>query len=131
MAVLLLWERRKGRAGGSAVWGYVEQLPPSIDTPVRWGEGELAELQYQKAIDEVRAPSAPPLPLRPPARAAGAGVCVVVLEQLCARRVQLCLWRVQVPPGQEPLCRPQVQHLHTAERRCGSSRRRGRSSTSG
>ncbi|KAL4457348.1 hypothetical protein ABPG75_012213 [Micractinium tetrahymenae] len=52
MAVLLLWERQKGRA--SPVWGYIEQLPASIDTPVRWSEGELAELQYAHAIGEVR-----------------------------------------------------------------------------
>ena len=51
MAVLLLWERQKGRS--SAVWGYIEQLPTSIDTPVRWGEAELAELHYQPAVDEV------------------------------------------------------------------------------
>ena len=51
MAVLLLWERRKGR--GSSVWGYIEQLPSSIDTPVRWEEADLAELQYQPAIKEV------------------------------------------------------------------------------
>lgn len=52
MAVLLLWERRKGR--GSAVWGYIEQLPTSIDTPVRWEEAELQELQYAHAINEIR-----------------------------------------------------------------------------
>lgn len=51
MAVLLLWERSRGRA--SPVWGYVEQLPSSIDTPVRWDEAELAELQYAPAISEV------------------------------------------------------------------------------
>lgn len=54
MAVLLLWERQKGRA--SPVWGYCEQLPASIDTPVRWSEAELAELQYAHAIGEVRPP---------------------------------------------------------------------------
>ncbi|EFN55457.1 hypothetical protein CHLNCDRAFT_52262 [Chlorella variabilis] len=52
MAVLLLWERRKGR--GSSVWGYIEQLPSSIDTPVRWEEADLAELQYQPAIKEIK-----------------------------------------------------------------------------
>lgn len=51
MAVLLLWERSRGRA--SPVWGYIEQLPSSIDTPVRWSEAELAELQYAPAINEV------------------------------------------------------------------------------
>lgn len=40
-----------GRA--SPVWGYVEQLPTSIDTPVRWSEAELAELQYPAAVEEV------------------------------------------------------------------------------
>lgn len=53
MGVLLLWERTKGRA--SPVWGYVEQLPTSIDTPVRWSDAELAELQYAPAIGEARA----------------------------------------------------------------------------
>ncbi|KAL4418760.1 hypothetical protein ABPG77_005771 [Micractinium sp. CCAP 211/92] len=52
MAVLLLWERQKERA--SPVWGYIEQLPASIDTPVRWSEAELAELQYAHAIGEIR-----------------------------------------------------------------------------
>ena len=51
MAVLLLWERSRGRA--SPVWGYIEQLPSSIDTPVRWSEAELAELQYAPAVNEV------------------------------------------------------------------------------
>ncbi len=53
MAVLLLWEQKE-RA--SPVWGYIEQLPASIDTPVRWSEAELAELQYAHAIGEVRLP---------------------------------------------------------------------------
>eukprot|EP00887_Chlorella_sp_A99_P007953 scaffold12.g7953.t1 len=44
MAALLLAERAAGRA--SRLWGYVQQLPSSIDTPVRWSEAELAELQY-------------------------------------------------------------------------------------
>lgn len=51
MALLLLWERSRGRA--SPVWGYIEQLPSSIDTPVRWSEAELEELQYAPAIKEV------------------------------------------------------------------------------
>lgn len=51
MAVLLLWERSKGRK--SSVWGYIEQLPLSIDTAVRWEQPEIAELQYQPAIKEV------------------------------------------------------------------------------
>ncbi|KAI7838732.1 hypothetical protein COHA_007528 [Chlorella ohadii] len=52
MALLLLWERSRGRA--SPVWGYIEQLPSSIDTPVRWSEAELEELQYAPAIKEIR-----------------------------------------------------------------------------
>ncbi|KAL4858313.1 Histone-lysine N-methyltransferase setd3 [Chlorella vulgaris] len=52
MAVLLLWERSKGRK--SSVWGYIEQLPSSIDTAVRWEEPEIAELQYQPAIKEIK-----------------------------------------------------------------------------
>ncbi len=51
MAVLLLWERSRGRS--SPVWGYIEQLPSSIDTPVRWSEQELEQLQYAPAIKEV------------------------------------------------------------------------------
>ena len=43
MAILLLSERAKGRE--SRVYGYIEQLPLSIDTPVRWNEEELRELQ--------------------------------------------------------------------------------------
>ncbi|PSC74531.1 SET domain-containing 4 [Micractinium conductrix] len=52
MGVLLLRERSKAR--GSPVWGYIEQLPDSIDTPVRWEAAELEQLQYQPAIDEIR-----------------------------------------------------------------------------
>lgn len=51
MGVLLLRERGRGRA--SPVWGYVEQLPSSIDTPVRWAPAELEELQYEAAVKEV------------------------------------------------------------------------------
>lgn len=53
MALLLLEERRKGQR--SRLWGYIQQVPPTVDLPVRWGEAELAQLQYQPAIQEVRA----------------------------------------------------------------------------
>lgn len=51
MALLLLLERRQGSS--SRVWGYIQQLPASIDTPVRWSEDDLTQLQYQPAIQEV------------------------------------------------------------------------------
>ena len=44
MAVLLLKESSRGR--DSPVWGYIVQLPESIDSPVRWTPAEVAELQY-------------------------------------------------------------------------------------
>lgn len=43
MAILLLFEQSKGTS--SRIYGYIEQLPQSIDTPVRWSEKELDELQ--------------------------------------------------------------------------------------
>ena len=43
MGLLLLAARQE--EGGSRVSGYIEQLPESIDTPVRWGDVDLAELQ--------------------------------------------------------------------------------------
>jgi hypothetical protein len=43
MGLLLLAARRE--EGKSRVSGYIEQLPESIDTPVRWEDGEIAELQ--------------------------------------------------------------------------------------
>ena len=43
MAVLLLSERQKGSS--SRVSGYIKQLPDSIDTPVRWEDKELEQLQ--------------------------------------------------------------------------------------
>lgn len=52
MVLLLLVERRKGRA--SALWGYIDQLPRGLDTPVRWGEEELQQLQYAPVIEEVK-----------------------------------------------------------------------------
>ena len=42
MATLLLCEKRKGR--NSRLYTYISQLP-KIDTPVRWSESELDELQ--------------------------------------------------------------------------------------
>ena len=51
MALLLLWEKRKGRR--SALWGYIAQLPVSVDLPVRWAPEELAELQFRQIIEEV------------------------------------------------------------------------------
>jgi hypothetical protein len=53
MAVLVLAERARGRA--SLVWGYIEQLPESIDTPVRWEAGEVAELQCPPLEREIAA----------------------------------------------------------------------------
>lgn len=46
MGLLMLAERRRGKS--SRVSGYIEQLPESIDTPVRWSTGELEELQSEK-----------------------------------------------------------------------------------
>ena len=43
MGLLLLAARRE--QGESRVSGYIEQLPESIDTPVRWNDSELSELQ--------------------------------------------------------------------------------------
>ena len=51
MAVLLLWERQKGIS--SRVNGYISQLPRSIDTPVRWDEDELKELQNVTLIESI------------------------------------------------------------------------------
>ena len=46
MGLLMLAERRRGKS--SRVSGYIDQLPESIDTPVRWSTGELEELQSEK-----------------------------------------------------------------------------------
>ncbi|KAI8104918.1 hypothetical protein M9435_000092 [Picochlorum sp. BPE23] len=43
MSILLLWERQKGAS--SRIYGYISQLPSSIDTPVRWSEEEVDQLQ--------------------------------------------------------------------------------------
>lgn len=51
MTVLLLHETSKGRQ--SSVWGYIAQLPKSIDTPVRWSDAELDELQYKRIKDKI------------------------------------------------------------------------------
>lgn len=52
MAVQLLREKSLGR--NSRVWGFIAQLPDTIDAPVRWSPLELAELQYQPLIDSVK-----------------------------------------------------------------------------
>lgn len=52
MSVLLLGERQRGEE--SRVWGYIQQLPDSIDTPVRWKEADLAQLQYRPAIEQIQ-----------------------------------------------------------------------------
>lgn len=51
MTVLLLYETYKGTQ--SPVSGYIAQLPKSIDTPIRWGDEELNELQYQPIQDKI------------------------------------------------------------------------------
>lgn len=51
MGVLLLREAQRGR--DSPVWGYISQLPETIDTPVRWTDAEVAALQYQPLQEEV------------------------------------------------------------------------------
>ena len=51
MGLLMLAERRRGKS--SRVSGYIDQLPESIDTPVRWSTGELEELQSEKLKDAV------------------------------------------------------------------------------
>lgn len=52
MATLLLKESARGKA--SPVWGYIIQLPESIDTPVRWTDKEIEQLQYAPLIAEIR-----------------------------------------------------------------------------
>ncbi|GAB4818149.1 hypothetical protein N2152v2_005195 [Parachlorella kessleri] len=52
VSLLLLEERRKGRA--SRLWGYMQQLPSTLDLPLRWSDAELEELQYPPVIEEVR-----------------------------------------------------------------------------
>ena len=51
MGLLMLAERRRGKS--SRVSGYIDQLPESMDTPVRWSTGELEELQSEKLKDAV------------------------------------------------------------------------------
>ena len=45
MGLLMLAERQRGAE--SRVRGYIDQLPESIDTPVRWSASELDELQSE------------------------------------------------------------------------------------
>jgi hypothetical protein len=52
MAALVLRERHQGRS--STVWGYITQLPPTIDTPARWTDAELEQLQYSLAANKVK-----------------------------------------------------------------------------
>ncbi|GAB4823521.1 hypothetical protein N2152v2_010567 [Parachlorella kessleri] len=52
MSILLLMERRKGST--SAVWGYIQQLPDSIDSPVRWSDEEVQQLQYRPVIAQLQ-----------------------------------------------------------------------------
>lgn len=53
MGVLVLLEYSLGSK--SRVSGYIQQLPESIDTPVRWTDDELTELQYQPLEDAIKA----------------------------------------------------------------------------
>lgn len=51
MAILLLSEKDKGSS--SRIYGYIKQLPDSIDTPVRWSEKELDELQNPRFKESI------------------------------------------------------------------------------
>jgi len=51
MAVQLLYNRSLGRQ--SPVWGFIEQLPTSIDAPVRWTLEDLDQLQYPELATRV------------------------------------------------------------------------------
>jgi hypothetical protein len=52
MAILLLQQASLGK--NSPVWGYIVQLPDSIDTPVRWTDTEIAELQYSPLETDIK-----------------------------------------------------------------------------
>lgn len=52
MAALLLKEASMGK--NSPVWGYIVQLPESIDTPVRWTDTEILELQYSPLETDIQ-----------------------------------------------------------------------------
>jgi hypothetical protein len=49
--VLVLREAERGAS--SPVAGYIAQLPPTMDCPLLWGEGEVAALQYRPVIEAV------------------------------------------------------------------------------
>ena len=51
MAALLLKEASLGKS--SPVWGYIVQLPETIDTPVRWTDEEISELQYKPLEEDI------------------------------------------------------------------------------
>lgn len=51
MAVLVLNEAQQGK--NSRVWGYIRQLPDSIDTPVRWTPQEISEIQYPPLEEDI------------------------------------------------------------------------------
>lgn len=51
MTMLILYEKSRGKS--SPVWGYIEQLPTTIDTPVRWTDAEIRELQYKPLEDDI------------------------------------------------------------------------------
>jgi len=52
MAALLLKEDSMGKI--SPIWGYILQLPESIDTPVRWTNSEILELQYSPLETDIQ-----------------------------------------------------------------------------
>jgi hypothetical protein len=52
MASLLLQQASLGKT--SPVWGYVIQLPETIDTPVRWKDEEITELQYSPLETDIK-----------------------------------------------------------------------------
>jgi SET domain len=52
MAALLLKEASMGK--NSPVWGYIVQLPETIDTPVRWTDPEISELQYSPLENDIK-----------------------------------------------------------------------------
>lgn len=53
MSILLLKEKKRKNPRDSPVWGYILQLPSSIDTPLRWTDQELQELQYEPLLNAV------------------------------------------------------------------------------
>lgn len=53
MAVIVLHEASLG--SDSRVSGYIQQLPESIDTPIRWTDEEISELQYPPLEEAIAA----------------------------------------------------------------------------